>query len=91
MTIEEIKEYCIEVDMANIVADQSLVIKDGYKYQTLTNEKEVRLFYHSISLKELLKIFSEYNGLKCYRKEEPEDYSKSYSVDILSIIEELEK
>lgn len=89
MTIEEIKEYCIQVDLRNVLnGDTSIgAHAKGSKSIQFTCEKDIRLFYYNISLIELLQTFSSYNGLECYRADEPEDYTKSYSVDILSVLE----
>jgi hypothetical protein len=74
MKIEDIKEYCIQVDLDNVLSG---------------DEKDIRLFYYKIGLVELLQVFSQYNGLTCYRADEPEDYRKAYNIDILEIIEHL--
>ena len=72
LTIKKIKEECINIDMQNI---------------DVGNLHDVELFYSNISLKELLTIYSQYNGLGCYRAEDPRDYRESYNLDILSILE----
>jgi hypothetical protein len=88
MSIEEIKKCCIEIDMANLDAgDKSIGTFIGDKFYQFRDLHDVELFYSNMSLKELLKIYSSYNGLECYRVDEPKDYLKSYSLDILSIIE----
>ena len=74
LTIEKIKQECIDIDMQNIDAG------DTY---------DVELFYANISLKELLTIYSQYMGLSCYKSDEPKEYRESYSLDILTIINEL--
>ena len=91
MNIEDIKEYCIQVDLENVLAgDDSIGAHAiGKPTLTFTCEKDIRLFYYSISIKDLLQTYSSYNGLECYRVDEPEDYRKSYNVDILEIIEHL--
>jgi hypothetical protein len=74
LTIEKIKQECIDIDMQNIDAG------DTY---------DVELFYANISLKELLTIYSQYMGLSCHKSDEPKDYRESYNLDILTIINEL--
>tara|TARA_R100000951_G_scaffold5971_1_gene6302 strand:+ start:448 stop:675 length:228 start_codon:yes stop_codon:yes gene_type:complete len=71
MTIQDIKDYCIKVDNIN---------------ETGTS-KEIELYYKDISFKKLLHIYIEYNGLKCYRKEEPQDYKETYSIDMISLLQ----
>jgi hypothetical protein len=56
---------------------------------TFTCEKDIRLFYFNINLKDLLQTYSSYNGLECYKVDEPKDYGESYNLDILTIINEL--
>ena len=51
--------------------------------------QDTKLFYANISLKELLTIYAQYNGLHCYRLDEPKDYRDSYNLDILSLINSL--
>lgn len=70
-TLNLIKEYCISVDVANNIA----------------TTEEIKSYYEDISFKRLLNIYSEYNGLKCYSLQEPKDYTESYSIDILSLLE----
>ena len=91
MSIEDIKEYCIQVDLENVLdGDESIgAYAIGKPTITFTCEKDIRLFYYSISIKDLLQTYSSYNGLECYRADEPADYRKSYNVDILEIIEHL--
>jgi len=74
LNIEKIKQECIDIDMQNI--------EDGDK-----SIDDLNLFYSSITLKELLTIYSEYNGLNCYKNDEPKEYRESYNLDILSILE----
>lgn len=87
LTIEKIKEECIEIDMSNIDAGDTSIgtYVDGEFYQ-FRDLHDVELFYSNISLKELLTIYSQYNGLSCYKSDEPKDYRESYNLDILSII-----
>lgn len=73
LTINDIKETCIEVDLQNLNE----------------TEKEVRNFYSQINLKELLKIYSSYCGLDDYSKEEHNNYLKYYNIDILELINNL--
>ena len=91
MTIEEIKEYCIQVDLQNVLDGDTSIGAYGKGTEPIqfTCEKDIRLFYYRIGLMELLQTFSSYNGLECYRADEPEDYAKSYTVDVLSILEYL--
>jgi len=93
MTIQEIKEYCIQVDLQNVLdGDTSIgAYEKGKQPIQFTCEKDIRLFYYKISLIDLLQTFASYNGLECYRADEPEDYSKCYNVDILSVLEYLQK
>ena len=90
LTLEKIKQECIDIDMTNINAgDKSIgthIDGEFYQFRFL---HEVKLFYANISLKELLNIYSQYNGLKCYKTDEPKDYRDSYNLDILTIINEL--
>tara|TARA_R110000803_G_scaffold114067_1_gene182532 strand:+ start:6107 stop:6382 length:276 start_codon:yes stop_codon:yes gene_type:complete len=90
LTLEKIKQECIDIDMANIDAgDKSIGTHiDGEFYQ-FTFLHEVKLFYANISLKELLTIYSQYMGLSCHKSDEPKDYRESYNLDILTIINEL--
>ena len=74
LNIEKIKQECIDIDMQNIEDDDKSI-------------DDLNLFYNSITLKELLTIYSEYNGLKCYKNDEPKEYRESYNLDILSILE----
>ena len=90
-TIEQIREECIELDLANVNSgDKSIgAYKKGRTPITFTCEKDIRLFYWNISVKQLLEYYSNYFGLEDYKAEEPKDYKQSYSIDILSILEEL--
>ena len=88
MTIKKIKEKCIDIDMLNIDAgDKSIGTYIDGKFLQFRDLHDVELFYSNISLKELLKIYSQYNGLSCYKSDEPKDYRESYNLDILSILE----
>ena len=69
--LRHMKNYCAIIDIANEV---------GTPHQ-------VNDFYDNISFRKLLNIYSQYNGLSDYKEEEPEDYQKSYSVDMLTILE----
>ncbi len=90
LTIEKIKQECIDIDMSNIdLGDKSIgTYVDGEFYQ-FRFLHEVKLFYANISLRELLTIYSQYNGLSCYKSDEPKEYRESYNLDILTIINEL--
>ena len=74
-TLQSIKDYCIEVDTTNEVATR----------------KEIEAYYRDIAFKTLIRIFVSYNGLKCYREEEPEYYIKHYSIDLITLLEILEQ
>ena len=69
--IRQMKNYCAIIDIANEIG----------------SPKKVNDYYDKISFKELLHIYCQYNGLKCYKEEEPEDYAKSYSIDMLTLLE----
>jgi len=85
LTIEKIKKFCIDIDSR----DEYIGTYVGDKFIQFRDLNDVELFYNSISLKELLTIYSQYNGLECYRVDNPKDYKESYSLDILTIIDNL--
>jgi len=88
MTIRKIKQMCIELDMSNIeVGDSSIGTHIDGKFFQFRDLHDVELFYSNISLKELLKIYAQYNGLEDYRIENPKDYRESYNLDLLTIID----
>lgn len=88
LTIEKIKQECIDIDMQNIDAgDKSIGTYVNDKFIQFRDLHDVELFYSNISLKQLLKVYSSYNGLECYRADEPKDYRESYNLDILTILE----
>jgi hypothetical protein len=90
LTLEKIKQECIDIDMTNIDAgDKSIGTYVDDKFIQFRDLHDVELFYSNISLKELLTIYSQYNGLSCYKSDEPKDYRESYNLDILTIIKEL--
>ena len=90
LTIEKIKQECIDIDMSNIDAgDKSIGTYVDGKFIQFRDLHDVELFYSNISLKELLTIYSQYMGLSCYKSDEPKDYRESYNLDILTIINEL--
>lgn len=90
LTLEKIKQECIDIDMANINAgDKSIGTYVDDKFIQFRDLHDVELFYSNISLKELLTIYSQYNGLSCYKSDEPKEYRESYNLDILTIINEL--
>ena len=96
LTLEKIKQECIDIDMANINAGDKSIGKSFFdleyidgKFYRFRDLHDVELYYNSISLKELLTIYSQYNGLSCYKSDEPKDYRESYNLDILTIINEL--
>ena len=90
LTLEKIKQECIDIDMQNIDAgDKSIGAYIDGKFIQFRDLHDVKLFYTNISLKELLTIYSQYNGLSCYKSDEPKDYRESYNLDILTIINEL--
>ena len=88
LTIEKIKQECIDIDMQNVDAgDKSIGTYVNGKFIQFRDLEDVELFYSNISLKELLEIYSSYNGLECYRVDEPKEYRDSYNLDILTILE----
>lgn len=90
LTLEKIKQECIDIDMTNIDAgDKSIGTYVDDKFIQFRDLHDVELFYSNISLKELLTIYSQYNGLSCYKSDEPKEYRESYNLDILTIINEL--
>ena len=91
LTLEKIKQECIDIDMANIIdaGDKSIGTYVDDKFIQFRDLHDVELFYSNISLKELLTIYSQYNGLSCYKSDEPKEYRESYNLDILTIINEL--
>lgn len=70
-SLRQMKNYCAIIDIANEVGTPD----------------EVNDFYDNISFRRLLHIYSQYNGLSDYKEEEPEDYHKSYSIDILTLLQ----
>ena len=92
LTINKIKKECIEIDMLNIDAgDTSIGTYVDGRFIQFRDLHDVELFYSNIPLKELLTIYSQYNGLSCYKSSEPKDYRESYNLDIMEIIDELNK
>ena len=91
MTIKEIKEYCIQVDLENVLGGDTSIgaYKKGCEPIQFTCEKDIRLFYYKISLIDLLQTYASYNGLECYRADEPKDYAETYNIDVMSILEYL--
>ena len=88
LTIEKIKQDCIEIDMSNIDAgDKSIGTYINGEFFQFRDLHDVELFYSNISLKELLTIYSQYNGLTCFKADDPENYRKSHNLDILAILE----
>ena len=88
LSIAKIKKECIDIDMQNIDAgDKSIGTYIDGKFFQFRDLHDVELFYSNISLKELLTIYSQYNGLDCYKSDEPKDYRDSYNLDILTILE----
>ncbi len=71
MKTQELKDYCIKVDIANSIG----------------THKEIESYYEDISFKKLLHIYVQYNGLNCYKAEEPEDYKRDYSIDMISLLD----
>lgn len=89
-TIEEIREYCINVDLQNVDSgDKSIGVGRGAKFIRFRDRHDIELFYRNTSLKDLLSTYSAYNGLKLRKLYEPKDYKESYSIDILDILENL--
>jgi hypothetical protein len=91
LTIKDIKEYCIQVDLENVLnGDTSIGVYSGVETPiTFTCEKDIRLFYANIGIKTLLEYYSSYNGLEDYKIDDPDDYKNSYSIDFLSLLNEL--
>ena len=91
LTIKDIKEYCIQYDLGNVLSGELSIgaYKKGEQEIIFTCEKDIRLFYFNISLKELLSTYANYNGLEDYKNDEPTDYEQSYSIDFLSLLNEL--
>ncbi len=53
MTIKEIKEDCIQIDLANVLlGDESIGTYVDGKFLPFKDENDVRLFYSNISIKE---------------------------------------
>lgn len=67
--VKRLKKECIQIDLVNEVDTKDNIIK----------------YYENISFVKLLHIYNQYNGLKCYKEEELEDFKKSYSVDFLEL------
>lgn len=90
MTIKEIKEDCIQIDLANVESGDGSIgtFVDG-EFIQFRDEHDIRLFYSSISLKELLTIYSQYNGLQCLKNDGESLKEHGYTIDILEIIENL--
>ena len=87
LNIEKIKQECIDIDMQNVaVGDKSIGTYIDGKFFQFRDLHDVELYYANISLKELLTTYSEYNGLNCYKADEPKDYRESYNLDILSVL-----
>lgn len=88
-TIAEIKEECIDIDLANIRFDNSIGVslpnKDFLQFE---DEKDIRIYYSNINLKQLLKIYSQYMGLSCLEQEESLE-KFGYTLSITDIINQL--
>ena len=67
--VKRLKKECIQIDLVNEVDTKDNITK----------------YYENISFVKLLNIYNQYNGLKCYKEEEFEDFKKSYSVDFLEL------
>jgi len=92
MTIQEIKEDCIQIDLANVeLGDESIGTFVNGEFLPFKDEIDVRIFYSNISIKELLNIYSSYNGLKCLKNDGESLREHGYVVDIDSLMEYLEK
>ncbi len=93
LTINKIKEYCIQIDLQNVLSGNESIGAYGKNQKTIafTSEKDIRLFYFNISLKDLLLTYSSYNGLECYKADEPGNYRNDYNLDIIEILNELNK
>ena len=57
-TLDEIKEFCIAVDLQNVLdGDDSIgAFEKGKTPIQFTSEKDIRLFYYKINLKDLLTL-----------------------------------
>ena len=76
------------MDMSNINdGDKSIGVYVNGEFLQFRDFRDVELFYSSISLKELLKTYTQYVGLNCYKTDHPKEYRNSYNLDILSILE----
>jgi len=64
-----LKKNCIKIDLINEVDTKENIIK----------------YYENIPFVKLLHIYNQYNGLKDYKKEEKQDFKRSYSVDFLQL------
>lgn len=67
--VKRLKKECIEIDLVNEIDTKENIVE----------------YYKNISLVKLLHIYNQYNGLKCYKEEESEDFKRSYSVDFLEL------
>ena len=66
---KRLKENCIKIDLINEIDTKANIIN----------------YYENISFLELLRIYNQYNGLKCYKDEESEEFKVSYSVNFLEL------
>ena len=82
-TIQDIKNECIELDITNLGSIGTFINGKMYDF---TTEKEIELFYESMSTKKLLHIYSQYQGIKDYNNEHPND---RYTIDLISVLDSL--
>jgi len=80
-TIQNIKDYCTSCDIQefpaqNLTDDQITIQRD-----------KIKRYYKDITLKRLLEIYAEYNGLDQLTPQERID--KGYVIDILNLSKEL--
>ena len=90
MTIKEIKEFCISVDLDLIKFGHFVGVTDSVCEGLIEfkSEKDVRIFYNNINIKTLLEIFSQYNVLEEYSKNVSLE-DNHYNIDILDLIKHL--
>ena len=90
MTINEIKEFCISIDLASMKFGEVVGVTDSVSGELIEfeSEKDVRIYYSNIDIKTLLEIFSHYNDLEEYSKNVSLE-ENHYSIDILDLIKHL--
>jgi hypothetical protein len=88
-TIGDIKEYCIAVDLAYISDGVDIGVVEEGDYTHFKDENTVRAFYSRIKLKDLLELYSSYNGLEFLRADGEDLDKHGYTLDIQSVIDYL--